>query len=86
MRTSGTAGDPPQPIDGFLAGAERLISRLGAEVITRPPAHALPRDRVRAAEFDAEVTALRDALRDLAGRLDRAEAALVLPWWRKLFG
>ncbi len=38
----------------------------------------------RAAGAEGEARALRDALADLASRLDRAEARLALPWWRRL--
>lgn len=40
----------------------------------------------RAARAEGEAAALRDALADLAGRLDRAEARLALPWWRRALG
>ena len=40
----------------------------------------------RAAGAEGEVRALRDALADLAGRLDRAEAELRRPWWRRMIG
>ena len=41
----------------------------------------------RAAHAEGEAVALRDALADLAGRLDRADAELRdlrRPWWRRL--
>lgn len=40
----------------------------------------------RAAGAEGEARALRDALADLAGRLDRAEAELRRPWWRRWLG
>src|SRR3954471_14019991 len=42
--------------------------------------------RERAAKAEGEATTLRDALADLSGRLDRAEARLAMPWWRRLIG
>jgi hypothetical protein len=39
----------------------------------------------RAARAEGEALALRDALADLAARLNRAEERLALPWWRRLF-
>lgn len=39
----------------------------------------------RAARAEGEAAALRDALADLAGRLDRAEQRLAAPWWSRLF-
>jgi hypothetical protein len=40
----------------------------------------------RAAGAEGEAGALREALADLSARLDRAEAVLALPWWKRLFG
>jgi hypothetical protein len=40
----------------------------------------------RAASAEGEAKALRDALADLAARLDRAEQRLALPWWRRWLG
>ena len=40
----------------------------------------------RAGEAEGEAKALRDALADLAARLDRAEAELRRPWWRRALG
>lgn len=40
----------------------------------------------RAGEAEGEARALRDALADLAARLNRAEERLALPWWRRLLG
>jgi hypothetical protein len=45
--------------------------------------------RMAQARAEGEAKALRDALTDLAGRLDRAETALAWhrqPWWRRLVG
>ena len=42
--------------------------------------------RERVGRAEGEAAALRDALADLAGRLDRAEARLARPWWRRLLG
>jgi hypothetical protein len=42
--------------------------------------------RDRAAHAEGEVLPLREALADLSARLDRAEALLALPWWRRMFG
>ena len=46
----------------------------------------LAQTRERAAKAEGEGTALRDALADLSARLDRAEARLAMPWWKRLFG
>jgi hypothetical protein len=42
--------------------------------------------RERAAKAEGEASTLRDALFDLSARLDRAEARLAMPWWKRLFG
>jgi hypothetical protein len=42
--------------------------------------------RERAARFEGKAETLERALADLAARLDRAEALLARPWWRRLIG
>jgi hypothetical protein len=46
---------------------------------------AAERDAAKAAAA-AEIGALRETVADLRGRLDRAEARLAAPWWRRLLG
>jgi hypothetical protein len=41
--------------------------------------------RERAAGAEGAARARREALADLSARLDRAEAVLALPWWKRLF-
>jgi hypothetical protein len=72
-----------------------------AELVVRPPERPTSPDQAleqarlqaevlrlteRAARAEGEALALRDALADLARRLDRAEERLAMPWWRRLLG
>jgi hypothetical protein len=86
------AGRPPerpagQPAD--TTGLERELRSRIAELQETADQRAaeLLAMTARAASAEGEAKALRDALADLAARLDRAEAELRLPWWRRwLFG
>ena len=63
--------------------AERIAE---LEATTGQRAAELLAMTARAASAESEARVLRDALADLASRLDRAEARLALPWWRRLLG
>ena len=76
--------DPPinpdhdrAPLLGRLVAADAERERLTADLV---------RATDRAGKAEGQVQALRDALADLADRLDRAEARLAMPWWRRLIG
>jgi hypothetical protein len=62
--------------------AERDKAREEAETLR----HELRKAGERAAGAEGEARALREALADLSARLDRAEAVLAQPWWKRLFG
>jgi antirestriction protein ArdC len=76
-----TDGDPipdVQPVveverEALTEARDHLVEQLG-EV------------RERAARFEGKAETLERALADLAARLDRAEALLARPWWRRLIG
>lgn len=92
VRPAGRSGGRPdgrsggQPTD--TTGLERVLRGRIAELEATADQRAaeLLAAAVRAAKAEGEAIALRDALADLAGRLDRAEAELRRPWWRRLLG
>ena len=88
VRPAGRSGGRPdgQPADvtrlenelrGRIAELEATADQRAAELLAMT---------ARAASAEGEAKALRDALADLASRLDRAEAELRRPWWRRLIG
>lgn len=71
-------------LEAGRAERARLLAEMAAE--REKAAGALREATAAAARGEGEARALRDALADLAGRLDRAEAELRKPLWRRLFG
>lgn len=78
---------PPGRPTGQPGDMTRLEQELRAQiaelqVVADQRAAELLAMTARAAGAEGETRALRDALADLAGRLDRAEEALRRPWWQ----
>lgn len=59
--------------EAMIEAGDRLVDELGEA-------------RERAARAEGRAETLERALADLAGRLDRTEALLARPWWRRLLG
>ena len=80
------AGAADQPVKA--AGLALLVDSLRAEFEQerRQSADRTAALLERAAKAEGQVLELHNALADLAGRLDRAEARLAMPWWRRLMG
>jgi|1185.fasta_scaffold399991_1 multidrug resistance efflux pump len=82
-----------------LAELERDVARLGEQLaraeagrdaaIAQAKAEAqvaIARAERAAAVAEAQAAMLRETVADLRARLDRAEARLAVPWWRRLLG
>jgi hypothetical protein len=80
--TGRPTGQPPEQ-PGAVNGHDQELQAL-REALEQRTAELLHMT-ARAARAEGETVALRDALADLAGRLDRAEAELRRPWWRRWF-
>lgn len=79
-RSGGQPSDPTgleRELRGRIAELQETADQRAVELLAMT---------ARSAKAEGEAKALRDALADLAGRLDRAEAELRRPWWRRLFG
>lgn len=87
-RPAGRSGGRPPGQPSDMTGLEQELRARIAELqdVADQRAAELLAMTARAAGAEGEARALRDALADLAGRLDRAEAELRRPWWRRLFG
>ena len=81
--TGRPGGQPPEQ-PGAVNGHDQELQAL-REALDQRIAELLHM-AARAARAEGEASALRDALADLAGRLDRAEERLALPWWRRVLG
>jgi hypothetical protein len=68
-----------------MGEARERAARLEGELSALREAHQRELAAWHAAS-ERQVGVMREALGDLAGRLDRAEALLARPWWRRLLG
>jgi hypothetical protein len=84
VRTTGRPGGQPPEQNGLDQEHKEQLQAL-REAVEQRTTELLVMTK-RAGEAEGEAKALRDALADLADRLNRAEAELRRPWWRRALG